>query len=136
MADIDLPGDGAPLPFACGGNMAVRRADWEEVGGFDRDLFAYFEDVDLGWRLWAVGREVAAAPAAVARHRGAQTSAGLGEFRRGVLFERNERMATRLVDLARDGKSRLVVVGAAHMLGDRGLPSLLARRGFTVEEVR
>jgi hypothetical protein len=30
-----------------------------------------------------------AAPDAVARHRGAQTSAGLGNFLRGVLFERN-----------------------------------------------
>jgi len=28
-------------------------------------------------------------PAAVARHRGSATSAGLGDFRRGVLFERN-----------------------------------------------
>jgi hypothetical protein len=69
--------------------MAIRREDWEASGGFDPELFAYFEDVDLGWRLWAVGRETVAAPEAVARHRGAATSAGLGSFRRGVLFERN-----------------------------------------------
>jgi len=81
--------EGEPLAFACGGNMAVRASDWRACGGFDRDLFAYFEDVDLGWRLWAMGREVVAAPAAVARHRGAATSSALGDFRRGVLFERN-----------------------------------------------
>jgi hypothetical protein len=69
--------------------MAIRRADWDELGGFDPDLFAYFEDVDLGWRLWAFGREVVAAPGAVARHRGGATSSALGDFRRGVLFERN-----------------------------------------------
>lgn len=86
---LSPPGSGEPLPFACGGNMAVRRRDWELVGGFDESLFAYFEDVELGWRLWAAGREVVAAPAAVARHRGSATSAGLGDFRRGVLFERN-----------------------------------------------
>ncbi len=86
---IELPAAGEVLPFACGGNMAIRREDWESRGGFDRELFAYFEDVNLGWRLWAVGREVVAAPEAVARHRGAATSAGLGDFRRGVLFERN-----------------------------------------------
>jgi GT2 family glycosyltransferase len=80
---------GEELPFACGGNMAVRRADWEASGGFDRELFAYFEDVELGWRLWAMGRRVVAAPDAVARHRGAATSSMLGDFRRGVLFERN-----------------------------------------------
>jgi GT2 family glycosyltransferase len=80
---------GEELPFACGGNMAVRRTDWEASGGFDRELFAYFEDVELGWRLWAMGRRVVAAPDAVARHRGAATSSMLGDFRRGVLFERN-----------------------------------------------
>ena len=89
VADIEPPAPGTPVPFACGGNMAIRRSDWEKSGGFDRELFAYFEDVDLGWRLWAVGREVVAAPDAVARHRGAATSAALGNLRRGVLFERN-----------------------------------------------
>ena len=83
------PEDGEPLPFACGGNMAIRRVDWERAGGFDRELFAYFEDVELGWRLNAMGRDVNAAPAAVARHRGSATSSSLGNYRRGVLFERN-----------------------------------------------
>ena len=89
VTEIEPPAPGTELPFACGGNMAIRRSDWEASGGFDRELFAYFEDVDLGWRLWAVGREVVAAPDAVARHRGAATSAALGDVRRGVLFERN-----------------------------------------------
>lgn len=89
VAEIEPPAPGTGLPFACGGNMAIRRSDWEASGGFDHELFAYFEDVDLGWRLWAVGREVVAAPDAVARHRGAATSAALGDVRRGVLFERN-----------------------------------------------
>jgi len=89
VEEIEPPQAGEALPFACGGNMAIRRQDWEASGGFDPELFAYFEDVDLGWRLWAVGREVVATPEAVARHRGGATSAGLGDFRRGVLFERN-----------------------------------------------
>lgn len=89
VAQVDPPLPGEPLPFACGGNMAVRRRDWLEAEGFDGSLFAYFEDVELGWRLWAMDREVVAAPDAVARHRGSATSAALGDFRRGVLFERN-----------------------------------------------
>jgi GT2 family glycosyltransferase len=88
-AETEIPAAGETEPFACGGNMAIRRDDWVRSGGFDRELFAYFEDVDLGWRLWATGREVVACPEAVARHRGAATSSGLGDFRRGVLFERN-----------------------------------------------
>ncbi len=87
--EVAPPRAGEPMPFACGGNMAIRRRDWDELGGFDSGLFAYFEDVELGWRLWAYGRTVVAAPEAVARHRGGATSSGLGDFRRGVLFERN-----------------------------------------------
>jgi len=89
VGELDPPAEGEPLPFACGGNLAVRRSDWEAVGGFDAELFAYFEDVELGWRLWATGRQVVAAPDSVARHRGAATSSALGDFTRGVLFERN-----------------------------------------------
>lgn len=89
VGELEIPEAGEPLPFPCGGNMAIRRADWELAGGFDPSLFAYFEDVALGWRLHAAGRPAVAAPDAVARHRGAATSILLGNYRRGVLFERN-----------------------------------------------
>jgi len=89
LDELELPGSGDPIPFACGGNMAIRRNEWDSIGGFDDELFAYYEDVDLGWRLWACGSRVVAAPGAVARHRGSSTSAVLGDYRRGVLFERN-----------------------------------------------
>jgi len=101
--ELTTPDRGQQLPFACGGNMAIRRRDWQRVGGFDPELFAYFEDVEMGWRLWAMGREVVAAPSAVARHRGSATSAGFGDFRRGVLFERN---ALRIFQSCADAEHR------------------------------
>jgi uncharacterized protein YbaP (TraB family) len=57
-------------------------------------------------------------------------------FYERVLFERNERMAARLAQLALDGRVRLVVIGAGHMLGQRGIPSLLAARGFEIRKTR
>jgi uncharacterized protein YbaP (TraB family) len=57
-------------------------------------------------------------------------------FYEKVLFERNERMAARLAQLALDGRVRLVVVGAGHMLGSRGIPSLLAKRGFEIRRTQ
>ena len=57
-------------------------------------------------------------------------------FYEKVLFERNERMAARLAQLALDGRVRLVVVGAGHMLGARGIPALLAKRGFEIRKTR
>ena len=59
------------------------------AGGFDPAYFAYYEDVDLGWRLWASGQRVLAAPRAVVHHRSGATSELLGLYRRGFLFERN-----------------------------------------------
>ena len=52
-----------------------------------------------------------------------------------VFYERNETMSDLLEDLARDGKTRLVVIGAGHMVGPRGIPALLASRGFRVDRV-
>ncbi|MEM6795228.1 MAG: glycosyltransferase family 2 protein, partial [Acidobacteriota bacterium] len=84
-----VPVDGEELLFACGGNMAIRRPVFERLGGLDETFFAYLEDVDLGWRLWAAGYRVLAAPRAVARHRSMATSQQLGNANRGFLFERN-----------------------------------------------
>ena len=84
-----VPADGAELFFACGGNMLIRRASYLAAGGFDDDYFAYLEDVDLGWRLWAGGERVRFARDAVVHHRSMATSDLLGAFNRGFLFERN-----------------------------------------------
>ena len=84
-----LPAAGDELPFACGGNLIVRRDRFLAAGGFDPAYFAYYEDVDLGWRLWASGQRVLAAPAAAVHHRSGASSELLGLYRRGFLFERN-----------------------------------------------
>jgi GT2 family glycosyltransferase len=84
-----VPALGDELPFACGGNMLVRRRSFLAAGGFDEDYFAYLEDVDLGWRLWAGGERITFVPEAVVHHRSSATSDLLGLFNRGFLFERN-----------------------------------------------
>jgi GT2 family glycosyltransferase len=83
------PDAGAELLFACGGNMISRRAPLVDLGGFDDDYFAYLEDVDFGWRSWIAGYRVLYEPRAVVRHASGATSVRLGDFERGVLFERN-----------------------------------------------
>jgi hypothetical protein len=83
------PESGEELLFGCGGNLLVRRAAFRAVGGFDSAYFAYFEDVDLGWRLWAAGFRIVACADGVVRHRLSASSARLGDRRRGLLFERN-----------------------------------------------
>jgi len=83
------PAPGEELLFACGGNMISRRELLMDLGAFDDDYFAYLEDVDFGWRTWISGYRAVIEPRAVVRHASSSTSNRLGDFERGVLFERN-----------------------------------------------
>ncbi len=56
-------------------------------------------------------------------------------YRERFFYERNENMARRITELARDGRSRFVVLGVGHMVGPRGIPALLSEHGFEVRRV-
>ncbi|MEM7518776.1 MAG: glycosyltransferase, partial [Planctomycetota bacterium] len=60
--------------FACGGAMAIDAKVYADIGGFDDEFFAYYEDVDMGWRMWVLGHEVHYAPKAVCYHHHSSTS--------------------------------------------------------------
>jgi GT2 family glycosyltransferase len=60
--------------FPCGGAMAIAAKVYDEIGGFDPEFFAYYEDVDLGWRLWVLGHRVHYVPSAVCYHHHSSTS--------------------------------------------------------------
>ncbi len=77
------------LLFACGGSMLIQRDVFLAVGGFDPDYFAFFEDVDLGWRLWVLGYRVVLAPDAITYHRHHGTAGQIPSHRVQVLYERN-----------------------------------------------
>ena len=85
----NLPEKGTELLFANGANMLIQTSVFQAVGGFDKEFFAYYEDVDLGWRLWAQGHRIIFDPRAVIKHRSKATSQRLGMFARGALYERN-----------------------------------------------
>lgn len=101
------PEPGEELLFGCGGNLWIRRSSFSEAGGFDAAYFAYFEDVDLGWRLWSGGERVLACPEARARHRQSATGARLGHSRRGAMFERNA-LATMAKNLEAGWRERVL----------------------------
>jgi hypothetical protein len=78
-----------PTLFASGGAMVVRTRTFLAAGGFDDDYFAFFEDVDFGWRLWLLGHEVAYVPASRVYHRHHGTIERFGYARERYLLERN-----------------------------------------------
>ena len=51
-----------------GCNMAIRKADLEQIGGFDPQFRTAGDDVDICWRLLDSGRRIAFAPRAVVCH--------------------------------------------------------------------
>ncbi len=72
------------IESACGGIFMFSREVYEEVGGFDEDLFLYHEDHDLSWRIRMMGWKLMVAPASVCNHH--------YNFNKGVLkFYRSEK---------------------------------------------
>jgi N-acetylglucosaminyl-diphospho-decaprenol L-rhamnosyltransferase len=57
-------------PWLLGAALAVRRAAFDAVGGFDEGFFMYSEEVDLCYRLRAAGWEVQFTPLAEVVHVG------------------------------------------------------------------
>jgi N-acetylglucosaminyl-diphospho-decaprenol L-rhamnosyltransferase len=74
-----------PAPIGpCAAAAAFDRAAFAEAGGFDENLFAYWEDVDLVLRLLRAGGRCALAPAARATHEHSSTL-GSGSRRKNYL---------------------------------------------------
>ena len=81
--------DGRRLPFSCGGSMLVQRDLFVSLGGFDPEFFAYFEDVDFGWRLQVCGYRTELSAHAISYHRHHGTSSRFATHERVLLLERN-----------------------------------------------
>lgn len=58
----------ASLTALSGACFAIRKDDFERVGGFDDSIFLYMEDVEFSWRLNAFGDEIRYVPDAVVYH--------------------------------------------------------------------
>jgi uncharacterized protein YbaP (TraB family) len=71
----------------------------------------------------------------------AEVFAGLGEhpdlvpFFEAIYFERNRQMASGIARIIDAGGRSFVAVGAAHVVGEQGVPSLLAARGYAVRRL-
>ncbi|MBX9747193.1 MAG: glycosyltransferase family 2 protein [Hyphomonadaceae bacterium] len=72
---------------ACAAAMLVRREAYERMGGFDEDYFAFFEDVDFGFRLRLAGGRILQSPDAIVTHIGG--GAGGSSSRAHFLGARN-----------------------------------------------
>jgi uncharacterized protein YbaP (TraB family) len=130
MPIIEL--ESAEEQFALFGNLAPELQDLMLRDTLERTLDTPDEATQL-MEAWARGDDEQLEVIALGA---LSRSPELEPFYERVLFERNERMAARLAQLALDGRVRLVVVGAGHMLGRRGIPALLAEHGFEIRKTK
>lgn len=103
----------------CGGAAAIRREAFTRLGGFDEQLFMYYEDTDLSWRLRRAGWDIRYTDEAVAYHRHAASSDVTSAF----FLTHNIR--NRLVVTAKNGPNRMLMVALFRTLGT------MARGTFT-----
>ncbi len=59
----------------------------------------------------------------------------LAPFFEAIYFERNRRMASEIAGLVDAGGQSFVIVGAAHVVGEKGIPALLATDGYAVHRL-
>ncbi|VVB88177.1 Glycosyltransferase AglI [uncultured archaeon] len=71
-----------------GGSMAISKKLFLKLGGFDEDYFAYFEDIDLGWRSWIFGYSVLFVPGSIVYHKKSQTQTK-AKIKHVYLLEKN-----------------------------------------------
>lgn len=63
----------ADIFWASGACLAIRRSAFMAVDGFDTDLFAHQEEIDLCWRLQSLGKRVTCIPESKVYHLGGGT---------------------------------------------------------------
>jgi len=58
------------------------------------------------------------------------------EIYQAILVRRNENWVGQITELLDDRQDYLIIVGAMHLVGDDGLPSLLQKKGIAVSQLR
>lgn len=129
------PARARDVPWAIGACLLLRRAAFEQVGGFDEHQWMYAEDVDLQWRLGRLGWRTRYEPRARVWHEsGAAARAAFGEQRTGRFMAATYEMLRRHRGPARMWATAVInIAGAAvradrswlkaHFDGVRGLPA-------------
>mgnify|MGYP001119998537 CR=1 FL=1 len=65
--------DISKVSWASGSCLFIHRQTYLDLGGLDEHFFAHMEEIDLCWRLWNAGHEVAAVPSSTVYHLGGGT---------------------------------------------------------------
>lgn len=88
----------------CGAAFLIKKELGERIGYFEKSHFAYYEDLDIGWKTWLFGYKVLYVPKAIVYHKWGGTFNTVDSMFKIYLFERN-----RLMTFARNFSSTTLV---------------------------
>jgi GT2 family glycosyltransferase len=119
-----------PVEYVTGAAIALRRSALDEVGLFDEGFSpAYFEEIDLCWRLRRAGYLVHYAPAATLRH--AESRSTSDPVRLNALVNRNRlRFVVKTYPAERIWGEFLVAERARLAMLTQGLEARMLRRAY------
>ena len=111
--------DGLPLPTQ---ELLLRDAVSSDQGAASVDALS---DAWQRGDLDVLARELFASP----------SGPGAAAFFEAIYFARNRAFADDIANLVDGGGDWFIAIGAGHMVGDQGIPQLLAARGYRVERI-
>lgn len=76
----------------CGAAFLIRKHVGSLIGYFEKSHFAYYEDVDIGWKTWLFGYKVVFVPNAIVYHKWRGTFCDVNSTFKIFLYERNRIM--------------------------------------------
>lgn len=116
------------ITSATGAALAMRRSNWEALGGFDDQFFAYLEDTDLSLRSWLTGQRVVYVPDSIVHHE--------YEFGRNQLkFYLLERNRLLLLATAYSGRA-LILLAPALLLFELAMVAQAAGGGWLGQKAK
>ena len=93
LCQNESPDEEGEVPWAIGACLLIRRAVYEQIGGFDERFWMYAEEADWQKRMRQAGWEIVFVPAALVTHLGG--ASGAGSTRVSVEFFRSQERYTR-----------------------------------------
>lgn len=84
----DVSGPPFEVPYCQGASLIIRKALWDELGGFDEPFFMYHDDLELSLKVRLAGYRAVCVPASVVLHKYNETSPPHKLY----LFERNRHL--------------------------------------------
>ena len=79
--------------YAKGASFILKREVLAKTGLFDSDIFLYYDEVDLCWRIWLSGYKVVYTPGSVVRHASGATASSMHQQKRLFFYSRNHILA-------------------------------------------